>query len=67
MKCLRDSHDFFAPKYWAPFVLIGDDVKIELEKESFEQVVSGKFPFFLAVLVTEGLRRKVRIILVKFR
>ena len=32
MKCLRDSHDFSAPKYWAPFVLMGDDVKIELEK-----------------------------------
>ena len=33
MKCLRDSHDFSAPKYWAPFVLIGDDVKIELKKK----------------------------------
>ena len=33
MKCLRDSHDYSAPKYWAPFVLMGDDVKIELEKE----------------------------------
>ena len=32
MKCLRDSHDYSAPKYWAPFVLMGDDVKIELEK-----------------------------------
>ena len=32
MKCLRDSHDFSAPRYWAPFVLIGDDVKIELKK-----------------------------------
>ena len=30
MKCLRDSQDYSAPKYWAPFVLIGDDVKIEL-------------------------------------
>ena len=28
MKCLRDSHDYSAPKYWAPFVLIGDDVNI---------------------------------------
>ncbi|CAH3180706.1 unnamed protein product [Porites lobata] len=37
MKCLRDSHDFSAPKYWAPFVLMGDDVKIELEKESFSK------------------------------
>ena len=33
MKCLRDSHDFSAPKYWAPFVLIGDDVKIELKNK----------------------------------
>ncbi|CAH3141099.1 unnamed protein product [Porites evermanni] len=37
MKCLRDSFDFSAPKYWAPFVLMGDDVKIELEKESFSK------------------------------
>ena len=37
MKCLRDSHDFSAPKYWAPFVLMGDDVKIELEKESLSK------------------------------
>ena len=28
MKCLRDSDNFPAPKYWAPFVLIGDDVTI---------------------------------------
>ena len=33
MKCLRDSQDFSAPKYWAPFVLMGDDVKIELGGE----------------------------------
>ncbi|CAH3156994.1 unnamed protein product [Porites lobata] len=32
MKCLRDSHNYSAPKYWAPFVLMGDDVKIELAK-----------------------------------
>ncbi|CAH3014698.1 unnamed protein product, partial [Porites evermanni] len=31
MKCLRDSDDFSAPKYWAPFVLIGDDVTIEFD------------------------------------
>ena len=37
MKCLRDSHDYSAPKYWAPFVLMGDDVKIELEKESMSK------------------------------
>ena len=33
MKCLRDSHDYSAPKYWAPFVLIGDDVTIEIRKK----------------------------------
>ena len=31
MKCLRDSKDFSAPKHWAPFVLIGDDVTIEFD------------------------------------
>ena len=30
MKCLRDHQDYSAPKYWAPFVLMGDDVKIEM-------------------------------------
>ena len=29
MKCLRESERFFAVKYWAPFVLIGDDVSIK--------------------------------------
>ena len=33
MKCLRDSHNYSAPKYWAPFVLIGDDVTIEFRKK----------------------------------
>ena len=32
MKCLRDSDQFSAPKYWAPFVLIGDDVTIEFDE-----------------------------------
>ena len=36
-------------------------------KRVIEQVVSGYFLYFLAVLVTEGLRREARIILVKFR
>ena len=31
MKCLRDSDNFSAPKHWAPFVLIGDDVTIEFD------------------------------------
>ena len=29
MMCLRESQKFGAVKYWAPFVLIGDDVTIE--------------------------------------
>ena len=45
MKCLRESHDFSAPKYWAPFVLIGDDVTIE-----FEKAVSTDFSFVLDYL-----------------
>ena len=31
MKCLRESDKFGAVKYWAPFVLIGDDVTLEFE------------------------------------
>ena len=37
MKCLRNSQDYSAPKYWAPFVLMGDDIKIELEKKSLSK------------------------------
>ena len=32
MKSLRESETFGAVKYWAPFVLIGDDVTIEFEE-----------------------------------
>ena len=32
MKCLRHSDKFSAPKYWAPFVLIGDNVTIEFDE-----------------------------------
>ena len=32
MKTLRDSERFCAVKYWAPFVLIGDDVRLEFGK-----------------------------------
>jgi len=31
MKSLRETQQFSAVKYWAPFVLIGDDVTLELE------------------------------------
>ena len=30
MKSLRESEQFGAAKYWAPFVLIGDDVKLDM-------------------------------------
>ena len=33
MKFLRESKDYSEMKYWAPFQLIGDDVKIEFEEE----------------------------------
>ena len=29
MNCMRESEEFSAIKFWAPFVLIGDDVKLE--------------------------------------
>ena len=29
MECLRKSEEFGPVRYWAPFVLIGDDVTIE--------------------------------------
>ena len=32
MKCMRESEQFRKEKYWAPFVLIGDDVILELNK-----------------------------------
>ena len=32
MKCLRDSDEFSEVKCWAPFVLIGDDVTLELDE-----------------------------------
>ena len=30
MKSMRESDEFSAVDYWAPFVLIGDDVTLEL-------------------------------------
>ena len=33
MKFLRESEQFSEMKYWAPFQLIGDDVKIEFEAD----------------------------------
>ena len=31
MKSMREHDDFSAVRYWAPFVLIGDDVTLEFE------------------------------------
>ena len=36
MKTLRDSERFCAAKYWAPFVLIGDDVRLEFGNQTSE-------------------------------
>ena len=33
MKSLRDSEKFSAIKFWAPFILIGDDVTLDIGKE----------------------------------
>ena len=35
MKFLRESNQFSEMKYWAPFQLIGDDVKIEFEEDDY--------------------------------
>ena len=32
MKCMRESVKFSAVKYWAPFVLIGDDVTLQFDE-----------------------------------
>ncbi|CAH3016819.1 unnamed protein product [Porites evermanni] len=32
MNCMRESEEFNAVKYWAPFVLIGDDVTLEFAR-----------------------------------
>ena len=32
MRCLRESEKFSEVKHWAPFVLIGDDVTLDLAK-----------------------------------
>ena len=33
MKFLRECEEFSEMRYWAPFQLIGDDVKIEFETD----------------------------------
>ena len=49
MKCLRESEQFCTVKYWAPFVLIGDDIHLNLDakKQSTEMMrENSKFFFF---------------------
>ena len=49
MKCLRESEQFCAVKHWAPFVLIGDDIHLNLEakKQSTEMMLEkSKSSFF---------------------
>ena len=36
MKCLRESSKFNEVKYWAPFILIGDDVTLEFGEKELE-------------------------------
>ncbi|XP_022810557.1 tetratricopeptide repeat protein 28-like [Stylophora pistillata] len=36
MKCLRESEKFSAPKNWAPFVIIGDDVTLDFREQEDE-------------------------------
>ena len=36
MKWMRESEEFKAVKYWAPFVLIGDDVTLNFESTKGE-------------------------------
>ena len=38
MKCMRDSDEFSEVKYWAPFVLIGDDVTMDLMKMKMKAI-----------------------------
>ena len=55
MKYLRESEQFFAVKYWAPFVLIGDDIHLNLDanKQSTEMMrENGKsFPNVVVIVV----------------
>ena len=32
MKCLRESDEYSDVKYWAPFVLVGDDVTLQFDE-----------------------------------
>ena len=44
IKCLRESEEFCAVKHWAPFVLIGDDIHLNLDlKKQGTEMVSFEF------------------------
>ena len=51
MKSLRETKNYSAIKYWAPFVLIGDDVTFEFGQQ--EQEKNGKC-YLNATLMTES-------------
>ena len=54
MKCLRESERFCAVKYWAPFVLIGDDIHLNFDtkKQSPEMMLEKcKFSYSNVVVV----------------
>ena len=48
MKCLRESEQFCAVKDWAPFVLIGDDIYLNLDarKQSTEMMLKRSKSFY---------------------
>ena len=52
MKSLRETKDYSAIKYWAPFVLIGDDVTFEFGQHKHEK--NGKC-YLNRTLMTESL------------
>ena len=56
MKYLRESKEFFAVKHWAPFVLIGDDIHLNLDakKQSPKMMLEKcKFSFSNLLLFFE--------------
>ena len=55
MKCLRESDKFSPVRYWAPFVLIGDDVTLKLP---FAGIVKVHFPTACIVHLVKFLECK---------
>ena len=51
MKSLRESEKYFANKYWAPFVLIGDDVTLEFGQQKLRK--NGKCFSIIIISITE--------------